>query len=84
MDGDAPGIWSELAIFDVLTGDVAAGSRDIERAKRKNPSDLRAWEAEALAAARAANWPLAVEKLNFHQAMEQLAAEAGLGVPDCA
>jgi tetratricopeptide (TPR) repeat protein len=64
LDEDARGIWSEIAISDIARGDLAAAAHDVERATSKNPSDLQAWEAEALIAAHKGDWTAAAAKLN--------------------
>lgn len=63
LDDDAVGIWSELAIAQFLGGDFAAADESAKRAMRKNPNDLRAWQAAAMLAARNANWHDATMKL---------------------
>ncbi|HEY7212722.1 MAG TPA: tetratricopeptide repeat protein [Bryobacteraceae bacterium] len=64
LDENAPGIWSELALTEIARTERDKAVRDVARAKHKNASDLRAWEAEALLAAETGNWPAVNEKLN--------------------
>ncbi len=64
LDENAPGIWSELALAEIARNEHAKALLDLARARSKNDSDLRAWEAEALLAAKAGNWSGANQKLN--------------------
>lgn len=64
LDENAPGIWSELALAEIARNEHEKALLDLARARSKNGSDLRAWEAEALLAAAAGNWSGANEKLN--------------------
>lgn len=64
LDGNAPGIWSELALCQIARNERSEALQDLARAKVKNPADLRAWQAEALLAAEAGDWPVAEKKLN--------------------
>jgi tetratricopeptide (TPR) repeat protein len=64
LDGNGPGIWSELALAEIAGDDWKAAQSDTETAQQKDPNDLRAWAAEAMLAAENNDWPHAIERLN--------------------
>ena len=64
LDGDAPGVWSDLSLAEIAAGDTHAAEQDLERSRECDPNDLRGWEAEALLAARKNDWNSATERLN--------------------
>lgn len=63
LDPDAPGIWSELALADLRTGNAEDAGTNIARAFDRDPADLRALEARAMLAAIRGNWTEAVRAL---------------------
>jgi tetratricopeptide (TPR) repeat protein len=63
LDPAAPGIWSELALADIRTGNAMDADANIARAFDRNPADLRASEARALLSAMRGSWTEAVRAL---------------------
>jgi tetratricopeptide (TPR) repeat protein len=51
LDGDAPGIWSELAFAQFTANGIASARQSVNRAIEKDANDLRAWEVQVLIAA---------------------------------
>jgi len=64
LDEGAPGLWSELALTDLMRGDVATGRQHLQLAQEHDPNDLRSWEAAALLAAIEKDWTLASTRLD--------------------
>jgi tetratricopeptide (TPR) repeat protein len=63
LDPEAPGIWSELALADLRTGNAADADANIARAFDHDPMDQRAVEARAILRAMQGNWNEAVRAL---------------------
>lgn len=82
LDGDAPGIWSDLALADIAAGDHTTAGQDLREALRRNPNDLHAWEAEAMLAAQSGEWKAAARRLNaIAERSPAMLAQAAAGWP---
>lgn len=64
LDEEQPGIWSEIALAELAAGSLEAAETDIGTARAKDPSDLRAWEGQAILAAEKSDWAHAAEQLS--------------------
>ncbi len=64
LDGNAPGIWSELALAEAFAGNMVQAEQTLSRALQHNSDDLRAWLVQAMLAAQRGNWQGAGRKLN--------------------
>jgi len=56
LDGEAPGIWGELALAEIAGGDWKAAEAAAHTSRQKRRVDLRGWTAEAVLAAQENNW----------------------------
>jgi tetratricopeptide (TPR) repeat protein len=63
LDPEAPGIWSELALANLRTGNAVDADANIARAFDRNPADQRALEARAILSAMRGNWTEAIRAL---------------------
>lgn len=64
MDPKAPGIWAELAMANLASGNLKEAQGDLNLAFAQNTQDLRCREATALLSAKTGDWPAAAEQLN--------------------
>ena len=64
LDPEAPGIWSELALANVVLDQFADAERELENAAAANPNDLVSVEAKAVHAAKIGAWQDAASYLN--------------------
>jgi len=63
LDPSAPGIWSELALTALESGDTDAAEGYSKKALQANPDDLKAWIAQAQLSARKGEWAGATGRL---------------------
>jgi predicted Zn-dependent protease len=83
LDPEAPGIWSELALADLRTGNVVEADANITRALDHDPNDQRALEARAILRAMQGNWNEAVRALDtIGDASPAVLARAAADWPD--
>jgi tetratricopeptide (TPR) repeat protein len=64
LDPEAPGIWSELALADIRTGNVVEADANIARALGRDSADQRGFEARAILCAMQGKWSEAVRALD--------------------
>jgi tetratricopeptide (TPR) repeat protein len=64
LDPEAPGIWSELALAHLRTGNPTDAESNITRALERNPNDLGALEAQAILAAIHGDWAKVLRSLD--------------------
>jgi tetratricopeptide (TPR) repeat protein len=64
LDPEAPGIWSELALGHLRTGNLTDAESNITRALERNPNDLGALEAQAVLAATHGDWTKVLRSLD--------------------
>lgn len=64
LDGEAPGIWTELALAQAARGSLEEAEHSLERASNQNANELRTWEAEALLSAQKGDWKSVEQQLN--------------------
>lgn len=64
LDPSAPGIWSELALAALASGDLAGAERHCQQALEADPNDQSAWIVDAQLAAQKSDWKRAGVRLN--------------------
>jgi tetratricopeptide (TPR) repeat protein len=82
LNENEPGVWGDLAMTELVNGNVTSAKQYIQRALEHDPNDLRAWEAEAMLAASQGDWVLAITRLNaMHERSPTFLAHAVVDWP---